>query len=88
MFTQLNQYRVVPRGQARFPPERGILRDIYVTGTAGGQPIACRSTPLIRAYPTTAPLVVSRQGQFPAVTLSFNLAPGQPSAMRLRRWRR
>ena len=31
---------------------------------------------MIRAYPTTAPLVVSRQGQFPAVTLSFNLAPG------------
>src|SRR5437660_432932 len=30
---------------------------------------------MIRAYPTTAPLVVSRQGQFPAVTLSFNLAP-------------
>jgi multidrug efflux pump len=31
---------------------------------------------MIRAYPTTAPLVVSRQGQFPAVTLSFNLAAG------------
>jgi multidrug efflux pump len=31
---------------------------------------------MIRAHPTTAPLVVSRQGQFPAVTLSFNLAPG------------
>ncbi|HKC08673.1 MAG TPA: efflux RND transporter permease subunit, partial [Methylomirabilota bacterium] len=45
------------------------------TGTAGGQPIAVPLDTMIRAYPTTAPLVVSRQGQFPAVTLSFNLAP-------------
>ena len=31
---------------------------------------------MVRAHPTTTPLVVARQGQFPAVTLSFNLARG------------
>jgi multidrug efflux pump len=76
MFTQLNQYRVVLEVKPDFRQSAGSLRDIYVTGTAGGQPIAVPLDTMIRAYPTTAPLVVSRQGQFPAVTLSFNLAPG------------
>jgi multidrug efflux pump len=79
MFTQLNQYRVVLEVKPAFRQSAGALRDIYVTGTApaanGGQPIAVPLDTMIRAYPTTAPLVVSRQGQFPAVTLSFNLAP-------------
>jgi multidrug efflux pump len=80
MFTQLNQYRVVLEVKPDFRQSAGSLRDIYVTGTVpganGGQPIAVPLDTMIRAYPTTAPLVVSRQGQFPAVTLSFNLAPG------------
>jgi multidrug efflux pump len=80
MFTQLNQYRVVLEVKPDFRQSAGALRDIYVTGTApgpnGGQPIAVPLDTMIRAYPTTAPLVVSRQGQFPAVTLSFNLGLG------------
>jgi multidrug efflux pump len=75
MFTQLNQYRVVLEVKPEFRQSAGALRDIYVTGTTGGQPVAVPLDTMIRAYPTTAPLVVSRQGQFPAVTLSFNLAP-------------
>src|SRR3989449_6540931 len=76
MFTQLNQYRVVLEVKPEFRRNAGALRDISVTGASGGQPVAVPLDTMIRAYPTTAPLVVSRQGQFPAVTLSFNLAPG------------
>src|SRR5207249_3942470 len=75
MFTQLNQYRVVLEVKPEFRQSAGALRDIYVTGASGGQPVAVPLDTMIRAYPTTAPLVVSRQGQFPAVTLSFTLAP-------------
>src|SRR5947209_174619 len=75
MFTQLNQYRVVLEVKPELRQSAGALRDIYVTGASGGQPVAVPLDTMIRAYPTTAPLVVSRQGQFPAVTLSFNLAP-------------
>jgi multidrug efflux pump len=80
MFTQLNQYRVVLEVKPEFRRSAAALRDIYVTGTSpganGNQPVAVPLDTMIRAHPTTAPLVVSRQGQFPAVTLSFNLAPG------------
>jgi multidrug efflux pump len=76
MFTQLNQYRVVLEVKPEFRRSAGALRDIYVTGTTGGQPVAVPLDTMIRAYPTTAPLVIARQGQFPAVTLSFNLAHG------------
>jgi multidrug efflux pump len=80
MFTQLNQYRVVLEVKPEFRRSAAALRDIYVTGTSpganGSQPVAVPLDAMIRAYPTTAPLVVSRQGQFPAATLSFNLAPG------------
>jgi len=80
MFTQLNQYRVVLEVKPEFRRSAAALRDIYVTGTSSGAngspPVAVPLDAMIRAYPTTAPLVVSRQGQFPAVTLSFNLAPG------------
>src|SRR5262249_40215083 len=46
---------------------------IYLEGPDGG-PVPLRT--LTRVTETTAPLSISHQGQFPAVTLSFNLAPG------------
>jgi multidrug efflux pump len=76
MFTQLNQYRVVLEVKPEFRRSAGALRDIYVTGSTNGQPTAVPLDTMVHATPTTAPLLVSRQGQFPAVTLSFNLAPG------------
>src|SRR4030095_11931479 len=76
MFTQLNQYRVVLEVKPEFRQSAAALGNIYVTGASGGQPVAVPLDTMIRAHPTTAPLVVSRQGQFPAVTLSFNLARG------------
>ena len=74
MFTQLNQYRVVPEVQPNFRQTLAGLRDIYVCGASGG-PVVQLSA-MTRAEETTAPRAITRQGQFPAVTLSFNLTPG------------
>jgi multidrug efflux pump len=73
MFTQLNQYHVVLDVGPQFRNGPHDLEHIYVKTGSGGQ------TPLstfARIEQTTAPLVISHQGQFPVVTVSFNLAPG------------
>lgn len=73
MFTQLNQYRVVLAVKPEFQQGPDSLQAIYLPGAGGGQvPLGT----MIRATETTGPLLISRQGQFPAVTVSFNLAPG------------
>ncbi|HLZ34860.1 MAG TPA: MdtB/MuxB family multidrug efflux RND transporter permease subunit [Nitrospira sp.] len=74
MFTQLNQYRVILEVMPEFQRGPQALQFIDVRSSTGGQ------VPLnvfTQVTETSAPLVVSRQGQFPAVTLSFNLAPGR-----------
>jgi len=76
MFTQLNQYRVVLEVQPAFRQTAAALRDIYVRGSSGGQPVTVPLDTMIQAEPVKAPLAITRQGQFPVVTLSFNLAPG------------
>jgi multidrug efflux pump len=76
MFTQLNQYRVVLEVQPAFRRTRDALRDIYVRGSSAGQPVVMPLSAMTRVEDTVAPLAIARQGQFPAVTLSFNLAPG------------
>ena len=73
MFTQLNQYRVVLEVKPEFQQGPQALRDIYVRSANGGQVPLSAFTQLTE---TTAPLVISHQGQFPAVTVSFNVAPG------------
>ncbi|HXD99667.1 MAG TPA: multidrug efflux RND transporter permease subunit [Candidatus Acidoferrum sp.] len=76
MFTQLNQYRVVLEVLPGFRHDAAGLRDIYVRGASGGQPVTVPLSTMSQTEETTAPLAIARQGQFPAVTLSFNLAPG------------
>ena len=75
IFTQLNQYRVVleVRPESRRDPR--ALSDIYVRGASGGQPVTTPLSTMTHAEDIRTPLSVTRQGQFPAVTLSFNLAP-------------
>ena len=73
IFTQLNQYRVVLEVKPDFQQGPSALQDIYVRSFSGGHVPLSAFTQFTE---TTAPLVVSHQGQFPAVTLSFNLAPG------------
>jgi multidrug efflux pump len=73
MFTQLNQYRVVLESKPGFQSAPRDLGDVYVRGTTGGE-VPLRS--FTRIETATSPLSVNHQGQFPVVTVSFNLAPG------------
>jgi len=73
IFTQLNQYRVVLEVKPDFQHGPDALQNIYVRSSTGGQVPLSAFTEFVE---TTAPLVVSHQGQFPAVTVSFSLAPG------------
>jgi len=73
MFTQLNQYHVVLEVQPRFQQNPDSLKEIYVRSPNGTQVPLSSFT---RLETDTTPLAVNHQGQFPAVTLSFNLAPG------------
>jgi multidrug efflux pump len=73
MFTQLNQYRVVLEASPRFQRTPKGLDTIYLRSAAGGEVPLAAFTHVERE---TSPLAVNRQGQFPAVTVSFNLAPG------------
>ncbi|MGC2423503.1 MAG: MdtB/MuxB family multidrug efflux RND transporter permease subunit [Nitrospirota bacterium] len=73
MFTELNQYRVVLSVKPEFKQNPGGLQSIYLRSAGGGEvPLSA----VTRASENTAPLVINRLGQFPAVTASFNLAPG------------
>ena len=73
IFTQLNQYRVVLEVKPEFRQDPEALEQIYLRSAGGGQvPLSTFTTIEERA----TPLLVSHQGQFPAVTVSFNLAPG------------
>ncbi|HET6488952.1 MAG TPA: MdtB/MuxB family multidrug efflux RND transporter permease subunit [Syntrophales bacterium] len=72
MFTQLNQYRVILETKPEFKDHPEDLGSLYVRSAAGGQvPLGAIS----RVQETKGPLVISHQGQFPATTVSFNLAP-------------
>jgi multidrug efflux pump len=73
MFTQLNQYHVVLEVDPKFQQDPKALQNIHVTSATGGDVPMSAFT---RYEAGTAPLIVNHQGQFPCVTISFNLAPG------------
>ena len=73
MYTELNQYHVVMEVAPRFWQSPETLRDVFVRSTTG------QLVPLsafTHYEPTSTSLAVNHQGQFPSVTISFNLAPG------------
>jgi multidrug efflux pump len=73
MFTSLNQYHVVMEAAPEFWQNPQFLSQIYVNSPSGQQvPLSA----FAKFAPTTAPLTVTHQGLFPAVTISFNLKPG------------
>jgi multidrug efflux pump len=73
IFTQLNQYHVVLEVAPAFQESPEALKSIYVKSPTGAQvPLSA----FTRLEPSTTPLTINHQGQFPSVTLSFNLAPG------------
>jgi multidrug efflux pump len=73
MYTTLNQYHIIMEAAPEFWQNPLFLRDIYVR-SPNGQAVPLSA--FTHYGPATAPLSVTHQGLFPAVTLSFNLAPG------------
>ena len=73
IFTQLNQYHVVLEVGSQFQQDPDSLSTIYVKSTTG---IQVPLTSFSHIERTNASLAINHQGQFPVVTLSFNLAPG------------
>ncbi len=74
IYTQRNQYRVILEVDPRLQRDPSDIKNIYVPSSNGGPQVPL--TAVIRVSEGTTPLVVNHQGPFPAVTLSFNLAPG------------
>ncbi|MGA9143715.1 MAG: multidrug efflux RND transporter permease subunit [Candidatus Acidiferrales bacterium] len=73
MYTSLNQYHVVMEAAPQFWQSPLGLNNVYVHPAAGGEvPLSA----IAHFAPTTAPLSVNHQSQFPSVTISFNLASG------------
>ena len=73
IFTQLNQYRVILEVKPEFQDRPEVLDKLYVRTAAGDQvPLSA----IARFVPSRAPLSINHQGQFPSVTVSFNLASG------------
>ena len=73
LFTQLNQYHVILESMPAFQKNPAKLQDIYVRSATGGQVPLSAFTRIERG---NTPLSINHQGQFPTVTISFNLAPG------------
>ncbi len=87
IYTQSNQYRIILEADPRFQSDLSNLGQIYLPGTTGANtnttgtahsptgglvPLAAVASVRLR----TSPLLISHLGQFPATTISFNLAPG------------
>jgi len=74
IFTQLNQYHVVLEVGPQFQDNPTDLTNIYVKSITGTQvPLSAFS----HFQTSNTPLAINHQGQFPVVTISFNLAPGE-----------
>jgi multidrug efflux pump len=73
IFTQSNQYRVIIEADPASYRSVDALASIYVPSAAGGQvPLSA----IAKVSTETRPLLINHLAQFPATTVSFNLAPG------------
>ncbi len=73
IYTRLNQYYAILEVDPSYQLGPDALKRIYVRSQSGTEvPLSQIAT----VEPTVTPLAVNHQGQFPSVTLSFNLAPG------------
>lgn len=81
IYGQANQYRVVLEALPMYQRDPSILSKLYLPGGASSSVVGAPNAqvPLDAVATlkrTTAPLAISHQAQFPAISLSFNLAPG------------
>jgi len=73
IYTSTNQYWVVMEVKPQFQQDIAGLNRLYVSSTTGKLvPLSS----LVQMTPTVGPLSVNHAGQVPAVTISFNTAPG------------
>jgi multidrug efflux pump len=73
IFTQSNQYRVILEADPSAQASLKSLSSIYLPSSGGGQvPLSA----IVTVSEQTVPLQINHLGQFPATSLSFNLAPG------------
>ncbi len=71
LFTQLNQYHVILEVQPQFRTQPKDLNDLYLRSSSGAPvPLAT----FTKASNSSTPILVTHIGQFPATTVSFNLA--------------
>src|SRR5579859_3633986 len=75
MYRQLNQYHVVMEVDPKLLPGTDALRNTYVKSSTG---VEVPLSSFTRYQPSNTALQVNHQGFYPAVTLSFNLAPNVP----------
>jgi len=73
MYRQLNQYHVVMEVAPEFAHSEDALQTIYIRSRNG---TAVPLSALAHFGPSNTALAVNHQGQYPSVTISFNLAPG------------
>jgi len=72
LFTQLNQYHLILELQPDFRVSPDRLGDLYINSPTGGSvPLSA----ITKISESNAPTLISHMGQFPATTVSFNLAP-------------
>ena len=76
IFGQANQYRVILEADPAWQQNPDFLDLLRVPATNGTTNTQVPLSAIARIEKTVAPLVVTHQDQFPAVTLSFNIAPG------------
>ena len=72
IYQKLNQYHVVLEVDPRFKTNLDSLNSMYVTANGNQVPLAA----FVHLGASSTALAVNHQGQFPAVTISFNVAPG------------
>jgi multidrug efflux pump len=73
IFTQSNQYRVIIEADPKYENSLASLSSIYVPSASGGQvPLSA----IVSVQQVTRPLLINHLAQFPASTVSFNLAEG------------
>ncbi len=74
IFSTSNQYRVILEASPSLQQSLHSLSSIYLPTATGGAPIPL--SVVAKTHIQTAPLQITHMGQFPATTVSFNLAPG------------
>ncbi|MFB9981779.1 MdtB/MuxB family multidrug efflux RND transporter permease subunit [Mesorhizobium kowhaii] len=74
IFTTSSQYRVILEADPSLQDSLRALSSVYLPSSTGGSPVPLAV--VASTHVATAPLQITHMGQFPATTVSFNLAPG------------